>query len=789
MSENENIVHIEGLLDPANYPADQAGLVNDFNKKLLAISEDNFRLTNTVSKKEQIRTTKLLDAIRVYNINISKGMIEDEIYQRHGDETVGMLNEMKLDHPCRLDDFAETLSGMLSTRESKKAIKKYLDRDRLLEAFANGETEQQLSYDMIFGDGLNHTIFHKMLLTLDENTYDIIAMCSAKDITKMTDADRRLELAQNTIDNGLRVIDGLTKDCSVIWLVDPHDFSMQLFSTSGNSFIPAAVAMAISIGEYEGTKDAYCDEYIVESERERIRKEASRENVVKKVEEAGIFTITYTRLDEDGKESYMQMVFAKTGEDDSEMYVVAFKNADSVIKREIEMAKRQERISQYEADNKAMELIHESLGSGSWSIDFDNEGEIKEVHWSNVFRNMLGYKNEDDFPNEFESWSDLLYGMDRDRVLKLFVDAVNDRTGRIFFDTDFRMFTSNNGYRWFHAAGRLSRREDGSPQTIVGLFMDIDDRKKAENRFNEQIEIVKALSRDYLNIYTVDVNERTAVPIKLDGYNFKDILCESGKTYAYDALLRQYIKERVYPEDQDAMLKAMKMEEVLRNLNIKSEYVMGYRVVDGGEIHFFQFKYIKMLINENEYKIVAAFKNVDDFVNAAKERESLIILSETDMMTGLLNRGSGEKKAGNSIKSGNGGMLCILDIDKFKDINDTYGHSVGDKVIVSVAKCLKDAFREKDIVFRLGGDEFAVFAMGEISEESGHKIFERFFKKLDEIKIPEIGERKIYTSVGAIIIEESGESSFDELYKCADRCVYKSKKTFGNMVNFYEPGD
>ena len=78
-------------------------------------------------------------------------------------------------------------------------------------------------------------------------------------------------------------------------------------------------------------------------------------------------------------------------------------------------------------------------------------------------------------------------------------------------------------------------------------------------------------------------------------------------------------------------------------------------------------------------------------------------------MTGLYNRGSGERQISHLLQEKTGGLLCLIDCDKFKTINDTYGHSTGDKVIIAVAETMQKSCRDKDVVLRLGGDEFAVF--------------------------------------------------------------------------------
>ncbi len=141
-----------------------------------------------------------------------------------------------------------------------------------------------------------------------------------------------------------------------------------------------------------------------------------------------------------------------------------------------------------------MDNIHAAMGSGLWSMEFDEKAEIVSCTWSDVFRKMVGYENEQDFPNLLESWSDLLYEEDKAGVLKEYWDTVKDYTGKKTYDVEYRLHTKHAGIRWFHAAGRLSRREDGSPINFVGLFVDIDDEKKME----EQLEKQKADLEDAL---------------------------------------------------------------------------------------------------------------------------------------------------------------------------------------------------------------------------------------------------------------------------------------------------
>ena len=144
--------------------------------------------------------------------------------------------------------------------------------------------------------------------------------------------------------------------------------------------------------------------------------------------------------------------------------------------------------AQIEREQAAMENIHGAMGSGRWSMEFNEHGEMVSCIWSEAFCRMLGYEGEEDFPNRLESWSDLLHEDDKERVIKSYWDTVNDYTGEKTYDEEYRLLTRHTGWRWFRAAGRLSRREDGSPITFVGLFLDIDGEKRMEQQLEKQKE-------------------------------------------------------------------------------------------------------------------------------------------------------------------------------------------------------------------------------------------------------------------------------------------------------------
>ena len=136
----------------------------------------------------------------------------------------------------------------------------------------------------------------------------------------------------------------------------------------------------------------------------------------------------------------------------------------------------------------ALNTIHEMLGSGKWTMDFDEAGVMVRVNWSDEFRRMLGYHGPDDFPDVLESWLDLLHPDDREHVLKEFNETISDYSGQKTYDVEYRLLTKNRGYRWYRAVGKPTRRPDGSPITYVGVFIDITERKEMMRELAEQRE-------------------------------------------------------------------------------------------------------------------------------------------------------------------------------------------------------------------------------------------------------------------------------------------------------------
>ena len=153
-------------------------------------------------------------------------------------------------------------------------------------------------------------------------------------------------------------------------------------------------------------------------------------------------------------------------------------------------------------------------------------------------------------------------------------------------------------------------------------------------------------------------------------------------------------------------------------------------------------------------------------IEEEKKRENrLIYLAQTDLMTGLYNRGSGERTDSHLLQEKTGGLLCLIDCDKFKTINDTYGHSTGDKVIIAVAETMQKSCRDKDrSSCGLGGDEFVSRLCRKCGRKRRQRDFSKdFFYNISQITIAEMKGKQIEISLVPGFCEASEEVSFDQL--------------------------
>lgn len=161
-----------------------------------------------------------------------------------------------------------------------------------------------------------------------------------------------------------------------------------------------------------------------------------------------------------------------------------------------------------------------------------------------------------------------------------------------------------------------------------------------------------------------------------------------------------------------------------------------------------------------------------------RDRKLLEVKAQTDAMTGLLNAVSTRENVDIWLESGEShGMqaLIMMDVDKFKDVNDTYGHAVGDEALRQSAALLKRHFRGSDIIGRVGGDEFIVFMKNIPGGAIVSSQLEKLCQAFHIIRLTEAPDLRLTCSAGAALSPTDG-SDFDTLYKKADLALYSVKR-------------
>jgi diguanylate cyclase (GGDEF)-like protein len=153
-------------------------------------------------------------------------------------------------------------------------------------------------------------------------------------------------------------------------------------------------------------------------------------------------------------------------------------------------------------------------------------------------------------------------------------------------------------------------------------------------------------------------------------------------------------------------------------------------------------------------------------------------LALTDELTGLYNRRGFMALAERQLKigrrSGRGMLLFVMDVDRLKQINDSFGHFEGDRALKRTAEVLEETFRDSDVLARLGGDEFAVLAI----EAAGHSeatIKTRLFECLKSISAEE-SRYEISLSSGLVRFDPGSRTTIGELMAKADQAMYEQKR-------------
>ncbi|WP_461538700.1 diguanylate cyclase domain-containing protein [Spongorhabdus nitratireducens] len=196
-------------------------------------------------------------------------------------------------------------------------------------------------------------------------------------------------------------------------------------------------------------------------------------------------------------------------------------------------------------------------------------------------------------------------------------------------------------------------------------------------------------------------------------------------------------------------------------------------------------------ILDDSQQVTGAVIVFQDITERQKLEDKLIRMARYDNLTGLANRSLFMEFINTSIarsqRRERTTAVAFIDLDHFKQINDTMGHDAGDDLLISAAARLKTCVREGDMVARLGGDEFAIVLDDLAKPQDAAHIAEKILQSFSRAHLLGKKEVKVGTSIGIATFPDAGKTA-EEIIKAADTAMYVSKKSGRNSYNMYQQG-
>ncbi len=363
---------------------------------------------------------------------------------------------------------------------------------------------------------------------------------------------------------------------------------------------------------------------------------------------------------------------------------------------------------------------------------------------------------------------------DLDKVRYGLRDILADN-GSIEFE--FRYVTMQGGLAWMKLRGNLFDRK-GDECTIACIILDCTDEKNVEHELKTQNELMNTLIDSTISF---DFNVRTDVcVIKLNTNE------QIQKEYIVDKYLENVDSSGIHPDDRKQFLDTIK--SAMKKIRKDS---LEYRAVPY-QTNSEDYKWYKcnvMSVAGQDGYITHVLGLVSDINSKKVEEIELKLKADKDPLTQLLNKGATEnlikKLLVNISKKKKLGALIMMDVDNFKNINDSFGHAVGDKVLAYVGKILAQNFKGMDVVGRVGGDEFMIFMYDISGKTDSEKIAAKLQKQVHDGYEDDNVREVLSVSIGISICPDDS-IEFEDLYKKADSALYVTKKNGKGHYTVYD---
>ncbi|WP_416325628.1 diguanylate cyclase domain-containing protein [[Eubacterium] hominis] len=342
-----------------------------------------------------------------------------------------------------------------------------------------------------------------------------------------------------------------------------------------------------------------------------------------------------------------------------------------------------------------------------------------------------------------------------------------------------RLKTQDQVYRWFNIQCTTIFDHDGSVIEAIGILKDITEEKELKQDYQSKKEYFDIVSSEYIHVYEVDLNTGEITSINQNCPD--DLKFPDGCTYDEMLLdLNQYIN----PDDSSILHEKQRSQLIKRFQNGEKQYICEYRrIIDN------RYQWIRSTMNfveQHNGHVLArvSIKNINE--EKCKEVEWKK-KAERDLLTGLYNHMTAQANINKIIKHYPNDLhaFIIIDLDNFKETNDTYGHLFGDLVLSFVAKKMAQLFPKNSILCRLGGDEYSAFIPSVTSRESIVSICDLLCSILKKESLQGYESARISVSCG-ICFYDKETSSYNELYRKADIALYYGKNNGKNQCVVFD---
>lgn len=418
-----------------------------------------------------------------------------------------------------------------------------------------------------------------------------------------------------------------------------------------------------------------------------------------------------------------------------------------------------------------LEVFSQSVRCGLSKHLCDNS---LSIVWANdYFYQLFGY-NKTEYEEAFgSSLISMIYPEDLSLVVNSMASLMEDHE----IDISFRIKHKTQAFRWVNLiAARIEGHQEDEFPTANFVLNDITKLKLAEMQAEletRKYEIIADISEEIPFEYNIETDVLTYAP------KYETIF---GRKNIYRHPLKQFLAGNYISEDTvtafSGIFDAAKSGDTTHSTEYKLKNAKGEY-----EWHYSTFS----LIKDASGKPARAIGIIRNIHSLKQEQESLLHRAQTDSMTGLLNKATTEALVTERLKelqSGAYDVVFLVDIDDFKTINDTYGHVVGDEVIIDIANALMRYTFNDGFVGRIGGDEFLVYLPNILDTTLACEKAEKYAEELRTKYPGDNGKPKVTLSIGIAATDIS--LPYSDLLERADAALYQTKLNGKNGYVIYD---